>query len=217
MNGKARVIAVALGVLVLCGLAWWQLTSRRPAETAPAPQSDSRGLRAHDDTAPSSATRPVAGGAQATPPAAPQRQTPPPAAPLTRIELTPPKAVPHDSDYTVPPPETRLRDRRAHPGPHAASERVAVGYALDTLDEDIQACLDQWRKTQTQLQGSLMLSIEINADGLQKAWIDTDGGVPLGPQSCFANAVYGIDWSHMAQEPAKITRPYSFVEEDGGP
>jgi hypothetical protein len=120
-----------------------------------------------------------------------------------------------DSDYTVPPPQTRLRDRRANPGPHAASEREAVGYALDTLDEDIEACLDQWRKTEVSLEGSLMLSIEIDPNGLQKAWIETDGGIPLGPQSCFANAVYGIDWSHMARSPAKITRPYDFAE-DGG-
>lgn len=84
------------------------------------------------------------------------------------------------------------------------------------MDEDIQACLDQWRKSQVSLQGSLMLSIEIDPNGLQRAWIETDGGTPLGPQSCFANAVYGIDWSHMAHGPAKITRPYAFGDDDGG-
>jgi hypothetical protein len=206
---------VVLGVLALCGLAWWQLASRRPAvTTVSAPQTDSRASPTHDDAAGISGTRPVPSSPRATPPT--PRPTPPSATPSARIVLAPPKPAPHDSDYTVPPPETQLRDRRAHPGPHAASERVALGYALDTLDEDIEACLDQWRKTQTQLEGSLMLSIEIDASGLQKAWIDTDGGIPLGPQSCFANAVYGIDWSHMAHEPAMITRPYSFAEEDGG-
>jgi hypothetical protein len=217
MNGRARTLAVALGVLALCGLLWWRLAPREPAEgTAPAPQSELPGSPTPQDTAAAPVHRPTASGSQATPAPSSPRPTPAPAASPGRIVLAPPEAVPHDSDYTVPPPQTQLRDRRANPGPHAASEREAVGYALDTLDEDIEACLDEWRKTQTKLQGSLMLSIEIDASGLQKAWIDTDGGVPLGPQSCFANAVYGIDWSHMAHQPAMITRPYSFEKEDGG-
>lgn len=214
MNGRARVLAVVFGIAALCGLVWWQLAPGTPVETsAIAPPTASRGVPSHDDVPPP-VSRSTARGSQQTKTSSRvmSASAPPPA----RIVLTPPPAAPHASDYTVPPPETQLRDRRGHAGPQAASERESVGYALDTLDEDIQACLDQWRKTQTQLQGSLMLAIQIDANGLQKAWIETDGGVPLGPQSCFANAVYGIDWSHMTHEPAEITRPYSFAEEDGG-
>jgi hypothetical protein len=65
------------------------------------------------------------------------------------------------------------------------------------------------------LQASLTLGIELDPKGVQKAWVASDAGIPLGPQSCFSNAVYGIDWSHLVDSPAMITRPYS-LERDGG-
>ena len=214
MNRSARGIAIVVGALVLFALVWWQLKAPAPMDTsAPAssPQRVARPPEAPPATGPSTVTQRVSPPAKRIAAAQGPRRAPPP----THVELTPPPAKSDDSRYWVPPPETNLRDRRETPGPHAARERVAVGYALDTLDDDIEDCLDQWRKTQVSLQGSLMLSIEIDAKGVKKAWVDTDAGIPLGPQSCFSNAVYGIDWSHMVDSPAKITRPYSF-DQDGG-
>ena len=201
--------------LVLAGVAWWLLAPRAPSGSSqPAPATKTA------LSAPQVPRNPGPIG-EAPAVAPPTRSSTPPSAPApiessaTRTELTPPAARTAGPSYWVPPPNTRLRDRRSDAGPHAAREREAVGYALDTLDEDIDACLDQWRKTDVSLSGSLMLTIELDPKGVQKAFIDTDGGVPLGPQSCFANAVYGIDWSHLVDSPAKITRPYAFAA-DGG-
>jgi hypothetical protein len=214
MRRTSRAIWIVAGILILAAIAWWLASARGPTESNPAaPEAKV--------AAPSPKAQPeLRPTLPAHPAALPTKTTPAPsgasaATSGTRTELTPPRGHADSSGYWVPPPNTQLRDRRADAGPHAAREREAVGYALDTLDDDIESCLAEWRKSDTSMTGSLMLSIEIDPKGVQKAYVDVDGGVPLGPQSCFANAVYGIDWSHMVDSPAKITRPYSF-DQDGG-
>jgi hypothetical protein len=54
-----------------------------------------------------------------------------------------------------------------------------------------------------------MLAFESDRDGLQRSWLEHDGGLPMGPANCFSNAVYGIDWSHIVDAPAKLSMRFS--------
>lgn len=133
-----------------------------------------------------------------------------------RVELR----LPLDSNGAplhVPPPRVQLTDRRPNPGPNAAGEREQLGYALETLDDDVEACLSEWAKTGATEQGEVMLAIQLDRNGMQKAWAERDGGVPFGARSCLTNATWGIDWSHMVESPVEVTRRYALQpEKDAG-
>lgn len=133
----------------------------------------------------------------------------------TRFDLSPPAAIDSGSTFTVAPPRGRLIDRRNDAGPNAPSEREQLCYAVETLDEDVEACLAEWSKSQVEVSGEVMLAVQIDPAGMKEAWVEREGEVPLGPRSCFANAAYGIDWSHMVDEPVKITRRYTFAADAG--
>jgi hypothetical protein len=107
-------------------------------------------------------------------------------------------------------------DRREHRGANAEREMEMLRYAFDTLEEDVRACLEEWNSLQPGEAGEVMISFEIDADGLQKSWLEHDAGIPFGPQTCFANAVYGLDWSKIVEHPAKLTMPFRLEREDGG-
>jgi hypothetical protein len=54
-----------------------------------------------------------------------------------------------------------------------------------------------------------MIGFDLDGKGLQKSWIQSDDEIPFGPRSCLANAVYGIDWSNIVDQPLEITHRYS--------
>ncbi|MBK7860092.1 MAG: hypothetical protein IPJ65_16055 [Archangiaceae bacterium] len=80
---------------------------------------------------------------------------------------------------------------------------------METLEEDIEACLAEWRKSEPEAQAQVLLGFEIDSGGLQRSWVDADGGLPFGVRSCFSNAVYGLDWSHLVEQPAQLTNRFS--------
>ena len=135
--------------------------------------------------------------------------------PPSRTVLNPPAAAARDSTSTAAAPRGRLIDRRTDPGANAPSEREQLGYAVETLDEDVEACLAEWSKSQVEVSGEVMLAVQIDPTGMKEAWVEREGEVPLGPRSCFANAAFGIDWSHMVDSPVKITRRYTFPADAG--
>jgi hypothetical protein len=107
-------------------------------------------------------------------------------------------------------------DRRGDAGPNAKRQLEIIHYAFDTLDEDIADCLAQWEAVQPGQAAEVMLAFEIDADGLQRSWLEHDAGLPLGPQSCLANAVYGLDWAHIVDHPALLTNRFQLGARDGG-
>jgi hypothetical protein len=124
--------------------------------------------------------------------------------------VAPAAPAPSMTQSAPPGPE----DKRGLTGARIAAEHESVAYATQTLHDDIKECLAEWRKIQPSAPGAVMLAFEIDRDGLQRSWLDYDGELPLGPASCFSNAVYGIDWSHIVDSPAKITM--RFAARDGG-
>ena len=78
------------------------------------------------------------------------------------------------------------------------------------MDDEIEACLDDWREDDPELSGEVSMRFGVDANGLQEAWIEDHTDVPLGPLSCFGTAVAAIDWSGVTQEPVEISTRYAF-------
>jgi hypothetical protein len=109
----------------------------------------------------------------------------------------------------------KLRDRRDDPGPDAPGELELIHAGLDTIAEDIEACLAEWSQSGGQAEGEVMLAFQLDESGLADSWVVDPAELPFGVKTCFANAVYGVDWSHVVRKPAEITQRFT-VSRDGG-
>lgn len=186
------------------GLAFWALL-RGPAEP-PSPQEPG-----------AQATQALPA---ATPPSQRSKAFEPGPAPAPRLALPRPEVraqvpAPRVLAEVAPSAEGPL-DRRGDAGPNARRQLEIIRYAFETLDDDISECLAQWEALQPGQAAEVMLAFEIDADGLQRSWLEHDAGLPLGPQSCLANAVYGLDWSHIVEAPAMITNRFTLGARDAG-
>jgi len=196
-----RLIGV-VGVVALVAVAlWWWLSRSEP--------------RIPETAASAPVTERPAAAAVAPAPAVAVRQ---PSNELPRPAPRPPDVPPPPSVKQGFETQAQQRhgpvDKRGNPGPRAAAEMEMVSYAFETLDDDIDECLAEWRKTSSDAPPEVMLGFEIDKDGLQRSWVDADGGVPFGVRTCFANAVYGLDWSHIVDQPAMLTNRFNLA--DGG-
>lgn len=107
------------------------------------------------------------------------------------------------------------KDRRRNPGPRAQQELEVLGYAFETLSEDVEDCLAQWDALDAGATGEVMLVFQIDKDGLQKSWVDSVVELPFGPKSCIANAVYGLDWAHVVDAPAEVSQRFELSRDAG--
>ena len=211
MKRERLVVVAAMLALLAGGVSWWALrrtTNEVPNRNSQVTAPGMTAVPPEPLTAPRGSTASPEQAQAVAAVAKPVRND-------VRIELPPPPPTPGDSTLTAATPGSRLTDRRINPGPNAHSEREQLNYAVETLDDDIEECLAQWSKSQVPTSGEVMVAIEIDTKGMEKAWVEREGDVPLGPRTCFANAAYGIDWSHMVDSPVKITRRYAFPT-DGG-
>lgn len=138
-------------------------------------------------------------------------------APLIQVALNRPPPGQYDAglrtltDKRVP---SGPVDKRGNAGPNAAREMEIISYAFETLEEDVRACLEQWESSAPGDAAQVMIAFEIDADGLQKSWLEHETDVPFGPRTCLANAVYGLDWSKIVERPAKLTQRYELGRKD---
>jgi hypothetical protein len=167
----------------------------------------------HSEADRSIAPLPAGVGASPRPPTQPGRPG--------RVELPHIAAAAYDAGLrALSPPAGEHEgpiDRRANPGPDAKREMEAIRYGFDTLDDDIATCLKQWNQDIQQDAGQVMIGFSIDAKGLQRSWVETDADVPFGPRTCIANAVYGIDWSHIVEQPVELTNRFSLGERSAHP
>jgi hypothetical protein len=124
-----------------------------------------------------------------------------------RIVLAPPKRPPREEPIHIA-EKKGLVDKRGIKSTDTARELEALNYGMETLDDDIEECLEQWASTSSTISGKAMVGFQVSPDGLTSAWIDGAEQIPFGPRTCIANAVYGIDWSRIVDHPAEITRRY---------
>ena len=168
-------------------------------------------------------THPVeAGRILGVDPAAAIGSRPLPAAPVpaTRIQVPLERPAPGPSDVglrALRVPEAIPSgpvDKRGNPGPNAARQMEIIRYAFETLEEDVRACLEQWESSAPGEATEVMIAFEIDAAGLQKTWLEHQTEVPFGPRTCLANAVYGLDWSKIVDQPAKLTQRFELGRKD---
>jgi hypothetical protein len=141
-----------------------------------------------------------------------------PVAPLIQVPL--PRPAPGTFDAGLrsltngrPSPSGPV-DRRENQGPNAGREMEIIRYAFETLEEDVRECLAQWESTSPGEASEVMIAFEIDKDGLQKSWLEHEKEVPFGPRTCLANAVYGLDWSKIVEQPAKLTQRFELGRKD---
>src|SRR5947208_1452458 len=136
---------VAIGVVVVLGVALIVMRSRRAGEPVPVPSPEA----------------PTAGTVPAPSPGVPPEQKkprgvslrrPPPGAPgapgAAPAQARP--SVEGDAGAEARAPKVRLsevmamRDKRENPGPRAKEELEVLGYGIETVEADIDACLKDW-------------------------------------------------------------------------
>jgi hypothetical protein len=153
----------------------------------------------------------------------------PGSAPATAVATTSPGKprvlVPRPTQATTPrtpraPRVPRLErggemvDRREGPRePDAEEQRVALGAAMEAVEDDIEECLRAWSEVDPEIHGRVSLAFELDDKGLGKVWVQDHQEVPQGPMTCFASAIYGVDWSNITQKPIEISN--HFVIADG--
>lgn len=199
-------LAVAAAVL-LAGALLFFLRSKTPA---PAPAAEPLGL----------ANPRIPGQDQAAPmpslPPLPPREVEGRARQVA-LDRPPPSQYPSGLKPLTPPDApTGPVDKRGGPAtPNAKRQMEIIGYAFQTLEEDVEDCLKQWDGAAPGQAQEVMIAFEIDEAGLQRSWLEHEGEVPFGPRSCLANAVYGLDWSKIVDHPAKLTQRYTLAR-DGG-
>lgn len=216
-----RAGLIALAAAVLAGLWWWWL---RPAASPEATAPAAAAPEARGSTRASTSARAPASGAARSAAASASVPSAAPAAPRPRTVLPRPSAPPAAVEAEAP---RRIRiaerggplhDRRDNPGPDAPTELELVHAGLDTVREDVEACLDEWAKTDASVSGSVMIGFQLDESGLTESWVEGASELPFGVQTCFGNAVYGVDWSHVVSHPAQITNHFDIEDtRDGGP
>jgi hypothetical protein len=109
-----------------------------------------------------------------------------------------------------------LADRREGPRASDAEEQLeAMRATMAAVEEDVEECLRAWSQVAPEIQGQVTMVFQIDESGLGKLWIQEHDQIPAGPMTCFASAIYGVDWSHISREPIEISN--RFVIEDGAP
>jgi hypothetical protein len=154
-----------------------------------------------------------------------------PAEPAMERPVTPPaaSATPGPRRVLVPPPAKpitprvprlarggELVDRREGPHePDAEEQREAMRASMAAVEEDVEDCLRAWSKLDPEIHGQVSMAFQIDEQGLGKLWIQDHEQIPEGPMTCFASAIYSVDWSHISRKPIEISN--HFVIEDGAP
>lgn len=204
---KTTVVALGAVVMVLATLAL------RPAGEATVDGEDAGALTGAAPGPASAASRPAVDAPALAPPAA------------TALAPRPNRLAASALDAGSAPLPPRLRlaerggalvDRRASPGRDGPSEIELIHAGLDTIHDDIAACLEAWRGTDTEAAGEVMIRFQLDESGLTDSWVVREAELPFGIRTCFATAVHGVDWSHVVRQPAEITERFTLEREDAG-
>lgn len=102
-------------------------------------------------------------------------------------------------------------DRREGAPDDGGALLAEVRANLDLVREDIAECVAAWDAAA--IDGRVLLAFRFDADGLQDAWLSEVESVPDGPRTCFASAVYDVDWAGMTDSPVEVTIPYVVTTE----
>ena len=207
-----RALTLSFALLALALLIWrlWPTEAQPPSATPPA-----RHARTYKSGArtplPHQARKPATGTSPASA-AAPSRENSAPASPPagSQGQVSDDPAMGSD-----PPAPSGPVDRREHPPADAEQVRAAIMERMEDVSQDISSCLGEWMALDPDLEGQVNIGFQLNADGLQDAYVVDHSDVPLGPLSCFAAAVGEVDWAGVTADPLEVTFPFTFSSEGG--
>ncbi|MDP2316630.1 MAG: hypothetical protein Q8P41_27295 [Pseudomonadota bacterium] len=200
MSSPQRLL-VAVGVLALLAFVVWVAWPARTPETT-----------ATGDAAPTEAGTPRAArtarpGARTKVPRVVRNVAP------TAVPTPTPGSATEPSAATPPAPTAATGgpiDRRENPPADAEATRAAIVSRMAEVNDEISACLDGWAALDPGLAGSVSMAFQLDASGLEDAWVVDHSDVPFGPLSCFGSAIGGIDWTGVTSEPLEVTFPFQF-------
>jgi len=109
-----------------------------------------------------------------------------------------------------------LHNRFPQEPPNFKDIQRRVHERLTVVHERAQKCLEQYSSDDPSLRPGVMLGISADPAGLQSVWIEDRVDIPEGPLTCFANAVYELEWSGIADRPAELTFPIRYQNADAG-
>jgi RNA polymerase sigma-70 factor (ECF subfamily) len=110
----------------------------------------------------------------------------------------------------------RLRNRFPQEPPNFKDTQRRVHENLTAVHERAQKCLEKYSGDDPSLRPGVMLGISADPTGLQSVWIEDRVDVPEGPLTCFASAIYELDWSGITDRPAEITFRIRYQNPDAG-
>lgn len=194
-----RFAPVVVAVLFAVLAAWWVA---RPSTDAPPPTAA---------TATTKAPAPPRREVRIPKPKLP-RPSVPPAVPVPAPAPepdAPASAASADGDRVATTPDGSANapvDRREHPSADSAALGEAIKTRMAAITPEILHCLV--RGDGPRFEGSLVIRFQVEADGLQDAWVEDVDSIPDEVLPCFSDAVYGPDWSGLTQEPIEVTRGF---------
>ncbi len=91
----------------------------------------------------------------------------------------------------------------------------------DRMRPSIAACVEAWTAELPALRGEVVLGFQLNAEGVQEAWVVEHDEVPPAVLGCFSAAVYEQDWP-AAPDGVEVTFPFTIEagladDPDAGP
>jgi hypothetical protein len=203
-KGLLVVVGILLA-LMAGGLGVQRLTTHRPQQAADeaAPQ-----VAASDPAAPSarSTTHPLGSYRKGVRTAVPRFTAPVTPDAAVRAFTRPPRLEPMGP--------AGLRNRFDHEPPNFKEIQRRVHEKLAAMNERAEKCLENFSADDPSLKPGVRLGISLDPGGLQSVWIEDRVDVPEGPLTCFANAVYQLDWSGIIDRPAQITQRIRYQSPD---
>jgi len=187
VRGQRRAVfrlVIVAGVILVMSMAGKKSRERAEAAqlVAPAP--------AHLETSPVQSR--VTPEAREPHTFAPGARTPVPRPLPTRTSVAPPLAP--------APTDTGAEDLQLREALHATLEEVVP---------DVRDCLQMWWMLDPALSGAVEVEFALTEQGLGEVEILDHSDVPVGPLSCFATALYGVDWPRTQKE-VTVVQPFRF-------
>lgn len=121
-----------------------------------------------------------------------------------------PSDVPPPSEDVQPVVEPEAEAEPAELGARPLATAETIQAAVAEVVPDIEDCLHQWWMVQPDLEGRIVLELQLYPEGLRDAVVLDHDGVPAAVMGCFSGALYDADWPEGEVDGTVITYPFVF-------
>jgi hypothetical protein len=203
MSRTGRLIAVLVGLAIVAALV---IGSQRRSDAPTSMPAGATAVEIETPVAPGApgaptTAAPTAAGAGAAPAPVRTRIPRPPSLPAL------PAPAPTAAATTAVTTDVKGPIDRRGPGAPAVNT-AELGARLDTIADDIEACVAAWKDLDPSIDGTAMLAFQIGPAGLTDVWLAEHADLPAAAATCFSSAVYAVDWTGIADGPIEITQRY---------